>query len=255
MKKYFALSIFLLILLFVAFINIRYCCQCQFLKFDSNEFNNILTPIISLVGVVGLFATIYLSLIQIKYIRSDQYFKDYMQKIEAFPNGKDVESGFNNIQLLSFTEYTNDVYRNLKSNYPIYFDDVTRFERGEIIPNIDKPYEQLLANARLFRVQALMLYTRLNNLIKEIEKNKSLSSHHKDLLLDNLISGQLSKYIASCWLLEHEMGNIIKEFYLGFCYMDNNKPFKFFDLRFFDLRDYIFSKPELKKYYSNNARM
>ncbi|MFH1121458.1 MAG: hypothetical protein V1775_16690 [Bacteroidota bacterium] len=235
-------------LLIIVFIGLRYCSD-GLLSFNSSEFNNIATPIISFLGVIGLIVTILISHKQIAYSRSEQYFKDFQFRFEKISKEQNAELMFPNIQLIKFFDYVDKTYFTLCKEFPDYLKDVEKFRKDEFIVNIDKPYDGMLGNIRLFRLQSIILYVELLNLVKEIEYHKQLVSHHKDLLLDNLISGLISEYLSSCRLINEEYSVVIDTFYIGF-HQGNFKreDLKFFNNDFFKLRDYIISKNEFERY-------
>ncbi len=75
-------AITLLIILVITDIIIRtlYCTNIH-LSFNSQEFNNILSPIISFFGFVAVIVTILLTLKQIKHQQGSNYFNYYKDQI------------------------------------------------------------------------------------------------------------------------------------------------------------------------------
>jgi hypothetical protein len=144
----------------------------------------------------------------------------------------------------------------LKRNYPDYFADLDRYLKGENVSSDNKPYEAALGELRIFYLQSLILFKKVLTLVKEIEGNKNLATHHKDLLLDNFMSGLVSNYIVSCEYLDMvEMEEIRNKLYIGFMPLNMNQrdSLRFFKNNYFELRDYIKSKKYLLDYYNNNA--
>jgi hypothetical protein len=247
-----AIILLLLSIIIVLIVRMSYCCNGYILKFNSSVFSNIATPIVSLVGVIGLFVTIWLSIEQIRHTRSVQYFQDYNSKIDFISKETNTDLMFPNIKLIKFTESIEKFYSNLKLNHQEYFDDLTKFLKYETVYSFNKPYKDILSEVGIFKVQLILLNTRLLNLLKEIEYSKTLVAHHKDLLFDNLIGGVVSTYIASCTLFDNELKNIKDELFIGFNPVDDTEKvdkLKFFNTNFYRLRDYILSEDNLKKYY------
>jgi len=105
-KQILIILIALLPLLILSDILVRiFYCSSAHLKFNSQEFNNITSPIVSSLGFIGVIITISLTLNQFKHQQGTNYFnyyRDYIHNI-ANENSNDKESGhFSTANLLDF---------------------------------------------------------------------------------------------------------------------------------------------------------
>ncbi len=242
------ISLFILTLICHIIIRTYYYPNLR-LQFDSTEFHNFLIPIISFLGFIGLIITIIISINQYKSIRSEQYYRYYKDQLESIESKKVPDGFYDNSFLLDFFPYSFNQYVKLQ-NIDEYRDDCKVFLSGNEVESTSSSYSGNLEEIRMFNEQGLTLYQSILTLIKEIEKHKQLINSHKELLLDNLISNLLSKYIFNCRYVYSVFEEQIEDFYLNFdSKIANKDTLKFFSKRFFELFDYISNNPELIKYY------
>lgn len=246
------ISIALLILIiFDIFIRLRYCTNV-ILQFNSSEFNNILTPIISFFGFVALILTILIALGQKKSTESEYYFKDYQTKINIIEREKDSTGTWSNHDFLDFIKpIQSDVDSILKNSE--YLSDLDSFRKGLNISSDNKSYDRSLSVIRLFQLEARMLYKSILYLIKEIEQHRFLTKTHKDLLLNSIVDRLISSYLSGCHLIKDKVIKWEDDFYIGFYgNISENYNLKMFDRGFYELYDYVMDG-RLVKYYQRTT--
>lgn len=241
-----------LIVVIVVDITIRalYCTNIH-LNFDSQEFNNILSPIISLFGFIAVVVTILLTLKQIKHQQGSNYFNYYKEQInkmaaEAPTNNNGV--AFSTSDLLNFPMYVSNKFDDLKK-YPEYFADIEKFESGVPVRSDGKPYDGVLGNVRLFSASLGILLKRYKSFITEIDSHELLDDTQKKLLLKELFDSQVEKYYNGCWLIDFhsELKEVKEKLYWAFV-PNIKEDFRFFDSKFYALRDFIDTREDLKKH-------
>ena len=233
------LSLFILLLMIDVFIHLRYHSD-KILQFDSNEFNNILNPIISFLGFLCIIITIIVALNQLKFNNSESYYKGLSETIFEIFNRTPKENFYPNIKVFDFLmtikSRIDEVLEDEQYKY-----DLANFLAGKTVSSKDKQYDAILGELRFFKIQALMVYKETLNLIKEIETHPKLTQIHKDLLLQKLIGGPCSEYLACCKLLLELPGiNWIENCYEGFLpEFQNDDRIRLFDNQFFELYYYV----------------
>ncbi len=244
-----ALSILIIIDIFI---RLRYCTNV-ILQFNSSEFNNILTPIISFFEFVALIIAILITLGQKKSTESEYYFKDYQTKINIIERGKDSTGTWTNNDLLDFIKpIQSDVDSILKTSE--YLSDLSSYRNGLNISSDKKSYDRTLSVIRLFQLEARMLYKSILYLIKEIEQHRFLTQTHKDLLLNNIVDRLISNYLSECHLIKEKVINWEDDFYIGFVGNISDKyNLKMFDKGFYELYDYVLNS-QLVRYYQRTTK-
>lgn len=227
-----------------------YCTDLH-LSFNSQEFNNILSPIISLFGFIAVVVTILLTLKQIKHQQGSNYFNYYKEQIDKIisetPTNKNGIA-FSTVELLDFPIYVSNKYDDLKK-FPEYFIDLDNHKTGNAVKSDGKSYDTILGNIRLFSASLNILLKRYRSFINEIDNHKQLDKTQKQLLLKELFDTQVEKYYNGCWLIDFdgELKEIKEKLYWAF--VPNMKvDFKFFDSKFYDLKNFIDTREDLKKH-------
>jgi len=239
----------LLGVLFVLDISIRlFYCSGISLQFNSQEFNNIGSPIISLLGFAGLVLTIILSTSQLKHQQGLPYFEFYKKYIDDMAQSRlgDASTGFSTLELLGFIKYGRKIYQRIREN-PEYIHDQKAYEGGAEVINAGKMYDNALGTARLFSAYLDILLKRYRSTIAEIVENKFLDRSQQDLLLKHLFETQVDKYYYGCVILNTnpDLKEVRENLYLAF---DSNVKYKlFFNENFFALYHRIENDPRLKK--------
>lgn len=250
-KLIFIILIFLIALISIDIaIRLFYCTKIH-LSFNSQEFNNILSPIISFFGFVGVIVTILLTLRQIKHQQGSNYFNYYKEQINKMASEaptKDNGIVFSTYDLLNFPIYVSNKYDDLKK-YPDYFVDLAKFKAGTSIKSDGKPYDLILGNVRLFSTSLILLLKRYKSFINEIDNHKVLDKTQKHLLLKELFDTQIEKYYNGCWLIDFdkELKNIKKNLYWAFV-PNMTSNLLFFDDKFYDLKAFIDKREDLLKF-------
>ncbi|HEX7904797.1 MAG TPA: hypothetical protein VF487_13055 [Chitinophagaceae bacterium] len=245
-------AIVLLITLVLADIAIRslYCTNIH-LRFDSQEFNNILSPVISFFGFVAVIGTILLTLKQIKHQQGSNYvnyYKDQINKMAGETPTKNNGIAFSTSELLNFPIYVSNKYDDLKK-HPDYFVDLEKFKSSIPVKSDGKPYDLILGNIRLFNTSLILLLKRYRSFINEIDNHELLDKTQKHLLLKELFDTQVEKYYNGCWLIDFsEDLKVIKE-KLYWAFVPNTKEeLLFFDHKFYELKNFIDKREDLKKF-------
>lgn len=217
-----------------------------YLKFDPQVFNYIATPIISLLGFIGLIITILISINQVNLQISNNYFNYYRDYLNKILIEKKEHLEFTTSQILNFPFYIDDKYSELKK-HPAYFTDLAQFRLGASINSKDKDYDLILGNVRLFRVHLGILLNQYKSIIHEINMHKSINQFHKDVLFKELFDTQISQYTIGLWLVESEMKEQKDNLYIAFSELHrDNLPF--FDKDIYELKEIIEKDKDLKKY-------
>lgn len=226
-------------------------CSSVHLSFNSQEFNNICSPIISLLGFFGVIITISLALKQFKHQQGSNYFNYYRDYINNIANENPITNDnlvFSTSELLQFPIYSWDKFDELKK-YPEYFHDLEKFRSGETVNSENKPYDKILINVRLFSGRLDILLKRYISLIIEIDTHKTLDNSQKSLLLKGLFDSQVEKYYNGCWLMEtdNELKEIKDSFYNAFASVMKDQLLVF-NSNFYKLKVLIDKRPDLKKH-------
>jgi len=250
-KKKILLLIIIVILAVLVVILVRmFYCQGINLFFNSQEFNNIASPIISFFGFVGLIITIVIALNQFKHKQSSSYFDYYKGYINKFLIEKD-DRQLDTIELLKFAFYTSEKYDELKK-FPEYLSNLKTFKQGDNTSSNGKDYDGILANVRYFRAKLAILLKRYEFLLDEILSHKHLSQTHKDLLLKEFFENQISEYTVGLQFAENELSEVKENLYIAFAnYSEDKLPFYNTDL--YELKNKVEADVRLKKYLENNA--
>jgi len=239
-----ALLIFIIIDIFI---RIRYCTNV-ILQFNSSEFNNILTPIISFFGFIAVIITIWIALGQKKSKESEYYFKDYQTKINIIEREKESTGTWTNHDFLDFIKPIQSDVDSILTNSE-YLSDLNSFRNGLNTTSDNKSYDRTLSVIRLFKIEARILYKSILYLIKEIEQHRFLTNTHKDLLLNIIVDRLISSYLSNCHLIKEKVINWEDDFYIGFYgNISDNYNLKMFNKGFFELYDYVINS-RLVKYY------
>lgn len=253
MKKVYIIAL-LLILIFLLgvdiFIRLFYCSNVH-LSFNSQEFNNVASPIISLLGFVGVIVTILLTLRQMKHQQGSNFLNYYREHINKIANA--TPQGNPNVmiatsELLQFPFYAWSKFDDLKK-FPEYFHDLEALQGGIKVNSSGKPYDTILGNVRLFNA-ALLIQTRSYlSLIKEIEGHDVLDNSQKQLLLKDLFDSQVEKYYNACWLVENdpELQVVKSQLYTAFTTISTKERLLFFNEAIYELKRFIDSRPDLIK--------
>ena len=247
--------IILLILIFLGVIcdiSIRsFYCSSIHLSFDSQEFNNIASPIIAFLGFIGVIITVLLTLKQIKNQQGStyvNYYREYINKIAKDTPATNDAFSFSTAELLKFTFYSIDKFEELQK-YPEYFSDLEKFKNGENIVSSNKPYDIILGNVRLFAATISILLKQYISLIREIEDHEYLDKTQKLLLLKDLFDSQVTEYYISCKMLD-ELPDLIEvrdKFYIGFAQL-KKENLLFYNEQFYNLKKLIDKRTDLKKF-------
>lgn len=215
-------------------------CGTTRLSFNSQEFNNIAAPIISLLGFIGVIVTILLTLNQLRQQQSSDYFKYYKELIDNIATENPTKKNniqFSTFELLQFYLFAMDKFWLLKEN-PEYFKDLLLYKEGKPVRSEEKSYDAILGNVRLFHASLLILLRRYYMLINEIDRHKFLDNNHKEILFKHLYESQLGDYTSGVWLLdsEDELKEIKENLFIGFIpeFKHKNK-LKFFNQEFYEL--------------------
>ncbi|WP_276502593.1 hypothetical protein [Terrimonas pollutisoli] len=231
-------------------IRILYCTNIH-LSFNSQEFNNILSPIISFFGFVGVIVTILLTFKQNKHQQGSNYFNYYKEQINKLAGEtptKDNGTAFSTYDLLSFPIYVSNKYDDLKKDQD-WLADLAKFKAGNSVKSEGKPYDNLiLGNVRLFHTSLILLLKRYKSFINEIDDHDVLDKNQKQLLLKELFDTQVEKYYNGCWLVGYEEELKIIKDNLYFAFVPNmSADLLFFDNHFYDLKNFIDKRDDLKK--------
>ncbi len=250
--KYFFGTVILLIIVVSTDVIIRtlYCNGIR-LSFNSQEFNNILSPVISLFGFIAVVVTILLTLKQIKHQQGSNYFNYYKEQMNKMVSETPTNNNgitFSTADLLNFPIYVSNKFDDLKKHSE-YFSDLEKFKAGMEVRSDGKPYDTILGNIRLFNASLNILLKRYRSFINEIDNHKQLDTTQKQLLLKELFDTQVEKYYTGCWLVdfENELKKVKENLYWAF--VPNMKmDFKFFGSKFYELRNFIDTREDLKKH-------
>ncbi len=226
-------------------------CKNIHLSFDSQEFNNIASPIISFFGFIGLIVTVLITINQFKLQLSSNYFDYYRNSVNKIL--QEENSSSNTIQLLNFPLYTYEKYNELKK-FPSYLDDFRKYLNGEKVSSNNKDYDILLGTIRLFRTNLAILLKRYELLIIEIRDHREISLSHKDLLFKELFANQIIEYISGLEFLEsdQELKEVKNNLFVAF--INNQKDrLLFYNSDIFILKNLIEKDDRLKKYLNNNS--
>jgi hypothetical protein len=183
-KTYILLTLLLLAL--VVDILIRtYYCQGVYLKFDSNEFNNIASPIISLLGFIGVIVTIVISMEQFKSSISEKYLIQLNEYIRS--NYEEIEKSevdklpYKKGEIIKFFSHVRLEYENLlqDKNYTTN-KNLIKQNNYDLNP---ETYNNILAPLRLFNVQSRMLFKEYFNKLNEILENTQIVRNQKEIII------------------------------------------------------------------------
>lgn len=155
---------------------------------------------------------------------------------------------FSTPDLLNFPIYVSNKYDDLKKQSE-YFTDLDNFKAGVAVRSDGKPYDTILGNIRLFNTSLIILLKRYRSFINEIDNHVQLDNTQKQLLLKELFDTQVEKYYNGCWLVDFdsELKEVKEKLYWAF--VPNMKvDFKFFDSKFYELKNYIDTREDLKKH-------
>lgn len=233
-------------------IRIFYCSEI-YLKFNSEEFNYIVSPIISILGFLGVIIAVCVSLKQLKSSVSEKYLSQYNEYIKSqfdeIAKNQMIGVPYNKSELLNFFAHVRTKYEELLEDKN-YVKNQLLVKDEKFVLN-KRTYDNKLAGLRYFNIQAILLYKELLYKLKEIVTNRQIVSHHKEILLDNFIGDVISYYIASCEFVKKEYPDMLDEFFIGI--QDNPKSksdvLYFFNSNFFELYEFIMKNENLRKYY------
>lgn len=225
-------------------VRLFYCSGIS-LTFDSQQFNNMASPLISFFGFIGLIITVSITLNQFKLQQSASYFDYYRTLTNKILEEKKFQHS--TIELLDFVMYADSKYAELKKD-ATYLIDLNLYKAGHNVTSTGKSYDRILGEVRLFRTQLSLLLKRYEQLLTEIKEHKNLSISHKDLLLKELFSNQILPYIFGLRYLDSsiDLTEVKDNLFIAFAsYAKELWPF--FDSNFYDLRklvekDSLFSK-------------
>ncbi len=249
-KTILALIIITLLAVLVDILVRMFYCQGINLLFNSQEFNNIASPLISFFGFVGLIITIVIALNQIKHKQSSSYFDYYKGYINKFLIEKD-DRQLDTIALLKFAFYTSEKYDELKK-FPEYLSNLKSFNLGENISSNGKDYDGILANVRYFRAKLAILLKRYEFLLDEILSHKHLSKTHKDLLLKEFFENQITEYTVGLQFVDLELSEVKENLYIAFVNYGKDK-LPFYNTDLYELKKKVEADIRLEKYLENNA--
>lgn len=250
MKQKQITTIILLLILIGIMIDITirsfYCSECH-LKFSSQEFNNIASPLISLLGFFGVTYTILLTRNQLKYQQSSYYFNYYRDFNNNILAKKFDDDLFPTTRLLDFCFYAEEKYEELKA-YPEYLEDLEKFKKGEVIERYKKVYDKIQGELRLFSAGLIILVKKYIGVINEIKTHKSLDETHKQILLKELFDTQIDSYYYAFQLidLEEDLQEVKENLYIGFS-LYPQEDLKFFSKSIYELKVFIDNDIDLKK--------
>ena len=230
-----------------------YYCQGVYLKFDSGEFNNIASPIISLLGFIGVIVTIVIAMKQFKLSISEKYLIQLNDYIKS--NYEEVEKSevdklpYKKGDIVKFFSYVRLEYESLlqDKNYTTN-KELIKQDNYDLNP---QTYDNILGSLRLFNVQSRMLFKEYFNKLNEILENPQIVENHKEIIIGNFINNVLSYYIASCEIIKNTYPEMIDDFFIGIDLSIKEKPqiMYYFDDDFFELYDFIMKNENLKKHY------
>ena len=155
---------------------------------------------------------------------------------------------FSTVELLDFPIYVSNKYDDL-TKFPEYFTDLDNHKAGVTIKSHGKTYDPILGNIRLFSASLNILLKRYRSFINEIDNHEQLDKIQKQLLLKELFDTQVEKYYNGCWLIDFdsELKEVKEKLYWAF--VPNMKAdFKFFDSKFYELKNFIDTREDLKKH-------
>ncbi|HEY5369946.1 MAG TPA: hypothetical protein VIJ75_13250 [Hanamia sp.] len=252
-KHIWTLLLILFSLLFVTDILIRlFYCDTTSLSFNSQEFNNIASPIISLLGFLGVIVTILLTLNQLRKQQSSDYFKYYKEFIDNIATENPTNKNniqFSTFELLQFHLFVMDKFWLLKEN-PEYLKDLSLYKADNPVRSEGKSYDTILGNVRLFYASLLILLRRYIMLINEIDNHRFLDNNHKEILFKHLYESQLGDYTSAVWLFdfEDELKEIKENLFISFIpeFKDKDK-LKFFNREFYELFHLVEKNKTLNK--------
>jgi hypothetical protein len=230
-------------------VRVLYCTNIN-LEFNSQEFNNILSPIISFFGFIAVVISILLTLRQIKNQQGTNYFNYYKEQINklALENRSNNSTAiFSTKELLDFPMYVSNRYNDLEM-IPEYFTDLQKSQLGLSVRSEGKLYDKILGNLRAYRMALGILLDKYKLLIDEIESQTLLDDTQKKLLVKELFESQVEHFYSNCWVVENdgELKEIKSKLYLAFVPNSKLNP-TFFDRDFYRLCSYIDSRPDLRK--------
>ena len=244
-------NILIALILLCVFVVIDVClrmfyCGGFYMAFNSQEFNNIASPLISFFGFIGLIITAKIALNQFKLQQSVSYFDYYKTLINKIL--QDNTQGISTIELLDFVSYSDTKYSDLK-RYPSYIIDLEKFKKGDNVTSNGKEYDQILAQIRLFRIKLMILLKRYELLLIEIRDHKQLEISHKDLLFRELFANQILNYFYGLKMVETEIELIDVKQNLYIAFMNHSKEqLPFYDASFYELKLLIEKDINLQKY-------
>lgn len=225
-------------------------CVSTHLIFNSGEFNNIASPIISFLGFIGVIFSILLTLNQLKQQQSTSYFNYYKDLIDKIANENpqnNSDLSFSTSELLKFNHFAIDEYEKIENNTE-YIHDLQTFRAGVSVRSEGKSYDSILGHVRFFRACLIILLRRYYSLIREIQNHKFLDNAHKDILFNHLYESQIGEYTSGCWLIDFEddLKKMKENLYTGFVPKMKDE-LKFFNSDFYELFELIKKNPVLEK--------
>lgn len=241
----------IIIVLLVGDIFVRFFYKSELhLKFDSQEFNNISTPIISFCGFIAVIITIVLTIKQIKSQQGNNfliYYRETFQKIAAETVENRQSIGFSTYELLNFVNYYRSAFSNLKK-FPQFVSDLSDFKQGINSSSSGKTYDDILGNVRLFMASLDILLKRYKSLLGEIMQHTILDATQKELLIKDLFESQVYKYYYGITVLEfhNDLKEMVSDFYIDFGIYEREQ-LKVFNNQFFQLRNIILNDEQLKR--------
>jgi hypothetical protein len=214
-------------------------------------FNNISSPVISLLGFIGVIVTILLTVRQMKHQQGSNFLSYYREHINKLANATPQNNSnvvIATSELLQFPIYTWSKFEDLKL-FPAYLEDLKAFQDGVKVNSSGKPYDAILGNVRLFHTALLIQSRNYISLIKEIESHNVLDSSQKQLLLKDLFDSQVEKYYNACWLVDNdpELQIVKSDLYMAFTTISSKEQLRFFNNKIYELKRFIDGRPDLIK--------
>lgn len=217
------------------------------LIFDSSEFNNLLTPSLTVIATIIYATALFLSLKQNRIVLNQNIKPHYEREIENLINDAHnikIESktihNDQNINVTNYIQFINESILSLARNEE-FLEDYKDYIEGKIITtkhimDRDYVYEIMFLSGFTILNKTSFFYDRLKDFIEEINHSK-LILEDKDLIKKRIKGSLLSDYISFIEF-EDKHENIIPPI-----------PLLYDDISKTDLRFAPISKTDFRKHY------
>ncbi|PIF34318.1 hypothetical protein CLU81_4957 [Flavobacterium sp. 9] len=242
-----ALVLFVIILLTIDILTGFWYWNRYNLIFDSYEFNNLVTPSLTIIATIIYAYALFLSLKQNKIVLSQNIKPHYERETENLINdarnikieNKTIHSD-QDINVTNYIQFINESILNLAKNKE-FLEDYQNYNKGEkitseYIMNRDYICDLMFLSGFTMLNKVSFFYDKLKGFIEEINHSK-LISEDKELIKKRLTGSLLSDYISFIEF-EDNYGNIIPPV-----------PLLFADLNKSEVKFEHISKTDFRKHY------